>query len=517
MRFCLPLFFPQPRSWCNKAQRTAVIFGRFQIRRFAYMRRLISLALVGGASLSPAQAPQSGAEQVIRMLRAREFQQALDTADRQLSQTPHDCRILSLRGIALRSLKRNDDAAKSFHQALQYCPGDLLALEGAADVEYARRQPDAEELLKRILAIRPEDVTANAMLATFYQTHHACESALPHFEAGRALFPSHPAMVQGYAYCLAETSHFRQAADEYRSILAAGPDPTARYDLALMQWKLHDAKGALETMQPLLAGNPAEPVLALGSRVEEETGDTPRAVELLRQAILKSPKDVENYLEFAQIAFNHHSFQVGIGMLNAGLKQLPSAAPLYLARGVLEVQLSDPDKAMADFKRAHELAPQLSLATDAIGIAESQKYKPAAALELFRRQAQLHPNDSLLEYLYAEALADSDATPESAQKAIEAAERSVSLDPGYAPARDMLSVLWLRVNQPKRALEEAEAALKIQPNDDAALYHEIMARRKLGQTQGMQKLVEQLVAMRSQNAQRERASHHYVLEIESPQ
>lgn len=446
------------------------------------------------------------------MLRDGNSQQALDAANHLLTQTPHDCRILSLRGIALKSLNRGDEAAKSFRQALLYCPNDMLALEGAAEVEYARRQPDAEELLKRILAIQPADQTANAMLATYYQEHHACEAALPHFEAGRALFASHPGMMQGYAYCLAETDHDQQAAGAYRSILAAGPNPVARYDLALMQWKLHDAKGAMDTLRPLLTGDADEPVLALESRLAEETGDTPRAVELLRQAILKAPRDVENYLEFAQIAFNHHSFQVGIDMLNPGLKQLPGAAPLYIARGVLEVQLSEAEKAMADFKRAHALAPQLSLAMDAIGIVESQKYNPAAALELFRHQAQLHPNDSMLQYLYAEALADSDSTSESAQKAIEAAERSVSFEPGYAPARDLLSVLWLRVNQPKRALEESEAALKIEPTDDTAMYQEIMAKRKLGQTQGMEKLVQQFTALRSQNAQRERARHHYVLE-----
>lgn len=464
-----------------------------------------------GAYLATAQAPQPGAEQVIQMLRAGSFQQALDSADRLLAQTPHDCRILSLRGIALKSMNRGDQAATSFRQALQYCPNDLLALEGAAEVEYARRQPDAEALLKRILAIRPTDETANAMLATLYQAHHQCEAALPHFEAGRALFSSHPGMMQGYAYCLAETSHIQQAADAYRSILSAGPNPMARYNLALMQWKLHDAKGALETLQPLLAVDPSEEALALGSRVAEETGDTPRAVELLRKAILKAPRKPDNYLDFAQIAFNHHSFQVGVDMLDAGLKQLPNAAPLYVARGVLKVQLSQSDKAMADFKQAHELEPQLSLAMDAIGIVESQKYKPAAALELFQRQAQLHPNDSLLQYLYAEALAQSDS-PESAQKAIAAAERSVSLESGYAPARDLLAVLWLRVNQPKRALEQAEAALKIQPDDDTALYHVIMARRKLGQTEGLQKLVQQFAAMRSQNAQRKQASRHYVLE-----
>jgi tetratricopeptide (TPR) repeat protein len=448
------------------------------------------------------------------MLREHQNQQALAAADQMLAQTPHDCRLLSLRGMALNGLGVPTQAEQSFQEALRYCSDDLLALEGAAETAYALRLPEAPQFLDRVLALRPQDVTAHAMLASFYRGKGDCRAALPHFEASNALFASRPTFREAYAFCLAKTEQYARAATEYEAVLDQVPGPSVRYNLALVQWRLNDPKVALDTLRPLLSDNTNETALALGSRVAEDAGDTPLAVKLLRSAILQNHKDMANYLEFAQISFNHQSFQVGIDMLDAGLTQLPDAAPLYVARGVLEVQLSQSDKAIADFEQAHKLEPQLSLAMDAIGIVESQQYKPSAALALFAQQARLHPKDALLQYLYAEALADDNSGTDATAKAIETAEKSVAIEPGYAPARDLLALLWLRVEEPQKALEQAQAALKIQPDDDVALYHEIMARRRLGQSEQVETLVKELAIMRAQNSQKERAGHHYMLQEE---
>ena len=63
------------------------------------------------------------------------------------------------------------------------------------------------------------------------------------------------------------------------------------------------------------------------------------------------------YLDFATIAFAHQSFQVGIDIVSDGLTLQPQAASLYVARGVLYVQLAEYDKAEADFERANQLDP----------------------------------------------------------------------------------------------------------------------------------------------------------------
>lgn len=461
-----------------------------------------------------AQSDEQNVQKIIMLLRLDEYGRSLTSVNQMLKATPHDCRLLSLRGIALNGLGKPAEAAKSFKTTLQYCPNDLLALEGAAEMDYARHRPDAVPLLKRILKQRPEDVTAHAMLASLYRAQDECKEALPHFEASRQVFATKPKFQQAYAFCLADTGHYKQAAANYEQILGADHDEAARYNLALVQWKLNDAKAGLKTLGPLLTNSKQEAVLALGARLAEETGDTPQAVKLLRAAIVNRPKNLANYLEFARIAFNHKSAKVGIDMINAGLTQLPNAAQLYLARGVLEVQVSKFDAAIADFEKAHKLAPQLSLAMDAMGIVESQQYKQTAALDLYRKEAKLHPKDSLLQYLYAEALSESGATKDATEKAIAAAEKSIALEPNFAPARDLLALLYLRTNNPHKALAEAQAALKIHPTDDVALYHEIMARRRLGQTAEVQKLAQELAVMRKENAQRRKAGHRYVLKDE---
>ena len=437
--------------------------------------------------------------------------------DALLQTHPRDCRLLSMRGIALNGLSRSGEALQAFRQALRSCPNDLLPLEGAAQIEYAQHQPDAPELLGRILILRPDDATSHAMLATLDRANRDCRAALPHYEASRAMFASHPELPQGYGWCLASIGDYAHAAEEYRQLLLTHPDETSRYNLAVALWKLKESRQALDVLEPLLKGGTDETALVLGSQIAEEAGDTPRAVQLLRSAIVLNPKKVDNYLNFAEIAFNHSSSAVGIDMLNFGIGQLPNSAPLYVARGVLEVQVSNNESAIADLEQAHRLEPQLSLAADAIGIMKSQQHEFAASVELFRQQAQQHPKDSLLWYLYAEALSQSKEGDRQLTEALAAAERSVVLDGQYVPARDLLASLYLQAKQPERALQTALAARKIDPNDETALYREIMARRSLGQRAEAQKLVPQLQELRSRNMKKQQLSRSYVLRDEAAQ
>lgn len=479
---------------------------------------MIALVCSCMALLTPAQnvPGDSDAAHVVQLIRAQQYDVAEQEIERLLSLQPHDCRLLSLRGLALNGLRQPAAAKQAFDQALRFCPDDLLALEGAAQISYAEKQPDAVPLLQRILALRPEDVTSHAMLASAYRTTQDCKAAIPHFEASRPMFSSHPQLQEGYAFCLATMHEYQQAAANYAEVVASHPDETARYNLAIVQWRLHDPKAALATLQALLNSSAEEAALQLASRVAEEAGDTPQAVQLLRQAILRQPGNPDNYLRFAELSFAHNSYQVGIDMLNAGLTQLPEAARLYLARGVLEVQLSQFPQAIADFEKTHSLEPQLSLAMDAIGIMRSQQHQSAASLALFAEQAQLHPHDGLLQYLYAEALSQAPPAGDTLTRAIAAAERSVEINPDYEPARDLLAVLYLRANQPDRTIAQAEAALKIDPDDEAALYQEMMARRRLGQTEDVRRLVQRMNEIRRKNAEQQQRQGYVLKDETSP-
>ncbi len=449
--------------------------------------------------------------QILSLLRAGQYETAHQAIQHRLRGRPRDCELNIFDGLALNGMKQVAAAGRAFHQALRSCPNDLLALEGAAQSAYATKSPDAAELLQRVLVLRPDDVTAHAMLASLDRGKRDCSAALPHFKASQKLFSSSPKLQEGYAYCLMTTGDAAEAAVNYRAVLDSHPGDTVRYNFAVVLWKLQDTDAAWHVLQPLLSTESPEDVLELGAQLAEEGGHTPEAVQLLREAILKNPKKQDNYLRFAQISFAHNSCRVGIDMLNAGLTQLPEAARLYLARGVLEVQLSETAHAIADFERAHRLEPQLSLAMDAIGILQSQEHRYDSSLLLFQTEAQKHPRDGLLQYLYAEALSDSQPEGDTLSRAIKAAEQSVKIDPGYQAAHDLLAKLYLRSGDLKRAINEAESAERIDPTDELALYQEMMATRQLGDTAEERKLAQKFAELRKKNAEHQRQGNGFVL------
>jgi tetratricopeptide (TPR) repeat protein len=285
--------------------------------------------------------------------------------------------------------------------------------------------------------------------------------------------------------------------------------------LARAQVATKDAPAALATLQPLLTPESQDSsAYLLAAQLAEAGNDTPKAVEWFRKSIELNPRNVNAYLAFAEMSFNHGAFKVGVDFLTLGIGQLPSEARLYLARGVLEEQMTQMDAALSDFQQAHRLDPQLSFAEDAIGMLLSQKHDPAAALALFEKQTQLHPDDPLLQYLYAEALSQSENASEPViEKAIAAASRSVQLEPTYQPAHDLLCVLLLRHNDLDAVIAQAEEAKKHDPYDEVAIFQELRAEQKLKHTEKIAALIKQLQDAKAHNQQ---ARTKYILEEAQP-
>ena len=161
-------------------------------------------------------------------------------------------------------------------------------------------------------------------------------------------------------------------------------------------------KGAVRTLAPLLQANPPDAkVLRLAASAYEASGDTPEAVRTLREAIVTDPRNTDLYLDFANLSMDHQSFPIGIEMINSGLKLQPESAPLYLARGILYVQLARYDEAEADFDKANALDPAGSLGSVAQGLEAVQINDPDRALVTVRAKLAKKPNDPYLLYLQA--------------------------------------------------------------------------------------------------------------------
>jgi tetratricopeptide (TPR) repeat protein len=450
-------------------------------------------------------------------LQGRDYTRALQLLEPALRQSPRDPKLWTLQALAYVGVHKNHEALGAFDKALEINPNYLPALEGAAELEFQEGSARAIPHLNRILRQMPNDPTSHVMLATLAYKQHDCNTAVKHFAQSESLIANQPTALAEYGGCLMDLHRPEEAVPIFQRIVAQLPEnPHARYNLASVQMAAQDGKSAVETLQPLIGKqNPDPDVLALASSAYEQQGNTPKAVALLRQAIVTNPKKVDYYVDFATLSFNHQSFQVGIDMVNVGLKHLPNAAPLYVARGVLYIQLAQYDKGEADFQTAMRLDPSQASGAVAQGMAQIQSSNLDQALTTVDAQLKLHPKEAFLYYLKAQILVRRGVPVDSQdfKDAVAAARRATELDPSSVLPRDVLSNLYMSSGQLDLAIEQCRLALKGNPSDQEALYHLIQALRQSGKGSKTElaELVKKLAELRSQSRRQETSTNRYQL------
>jgi tetratricopeptide (TPR) repeat protein len=453
-------------------------------------------------------------------LNNKAFTNALELLRPALKASPADPQLWAMQGTAYAGIGSKKEALASFQQSLKIAPGYLPALKGAAQIEFDAGSAAGIPLLERVLKTQPADLTAHGMLAVLEYHQGNCTAAVPHFEKAAPLFESRPAALHAYSSCLVKLKRFEKAAEVFEQSLTLNPNnPQERRVLASIQLMAKDPPGALATLAPLLNASPDAQTLELASQAYEQSHATERAVEALRQAILLEPMDVNLYVDFAAISAKHQSFQVGINVVNDGINLQSRAAPLYFARGMLYVQLSEYEKAQSDFDTAYKLDPRQSLTAVAQGLTAVQQNDLGSALAGVQEKLAGRPNDPILLYLQADVLAQQDPQPGSAefQTAMNSAKKAVALNPALGPAHTVLAKLYMMAEQYPEAAAECRKALDADPTDQTALYHLIRAVRKTDQKGQIPDLLEQYALLRQQAANKKREENRFKLvEGDSP-
>ncbi len=475
----------------------------------------------GAIGLANAQQQASDpASPIIAALRAHDFAQASALSHSALADHPGDYRIWTLDGMARAGAGNLPAARTAYAHALELQPSYLPALEGAAQTDFQLGR-DAGPLLGKILLQRPEDPPSHLLLGILDYRKDDCAAALDHFTKAQPVLAQQPEALTDDGVCLARLQRTNEAVTAFAGALALDPNSVpARYNLALAHFNERDFDSALEAIEPLTANNSTHAdALSLAAQIYEAKGDTAHAVTVLRQALLVDPKDLDAYLQFVTLSFDHASPQVGIDIASAGVGQMPKEPRLYLVRGILLAQMGEFSRAADDFDAASRLDPRLQFLGVAQGLVQSQEHNSTAALAHFRAAVQAHPSEPYAWYLLAEALAGegkSAGSPENREE-IEAATRAVKLDPKFVEARDLLSAAFYAGGRMPEAIEQSRAALTVNPNDEPALYHLMLALRKTGHDDEARTLVEQIVRLRaSSKVNQTPARRYYLYEQKAP-
>jgi tetratricopeptide (TPR) repeat protein len=481
----------------------------------SFRKLSLGIVLVVCPCLGLCQSHENTIEPISSALRAKDFDKAVELCRTALQESPNNSQLWTLQGIALASKGDSKEALAAFQKALKISPNNIAALAGAAQIEYQAGNQGAVPLLNHLLQLRPEDPTAHAMLAVLEYRQGNCAGAAGHFAQAGQLIDTQLDALHAYATCLVRLKRLDEAAKTFQRAVTLQPgSPRERQLLASIQLMARKPQEALATLQPLLEAKDEDAnTLQLASRAYEEAHDTPHAVSTLRQAILLDPRNTSLYLDFANICFAHESFQVGIDVISEGLSLQPNAEDLYVARGVLYVQLAQYDQAEADFEKSYELNPHQSLSVAAQGLVAVQTNDLDHALVSVQEKLQRKPNDPLLLYLQADVLSQKGIDPGTPdfELAMRSAKRAVALQPTLAAARGVLAKLYMQNGQYQEAIEQCRKSLVSDPKDQTAVYRLIQALRKTGQKQEIPELLQRLAQLREQATQDERERYRYKL------
>ena len=472
-----------------------------------------SVCLIAGSLSGQIDADPMGT--ATEALRAREFDRALHILQPAIRQSPGRAQLWMLQGLAYSGAGHKQEALASFRAALKISPDYLPALEAAAQIEYDAGRQAAVPLLEHVLRLRPDDTTSHAMLAVLAYKQGDCATAVEHFEKGGPLMTSQPSALQEHGACLLKLKQFDRAVAVLQTAVNLNPeDRRVRSQLASAQLTAGRPKDAVTTLEPMLRTDATDAkLLRLAASAYEASGNTPEAVRVLREAIVTDPRNTDLYLDFANLCMDHQSFQVGVDVINSGLKLLPTAAPLYVARGVLYVQLAQYDEAEADFEKANSLDPASSLGSVAQGLQAVQSNDPDRALATIRAKLAKKPSDPYLWYLQADVLAQKGSDPGAAdfEAALRSAKKAVALQPSFSAAHDVLAKLYLQAGQNQLAIEQCRKALTSDPKNQTAVYHLIQALRKTGAKTEIPELLKRLAELRAESSRQEIERNRYKL------
>lgn len=247
----------------------------------------------------------------------------------------------------------------------------LRAAELFLEIEQANK---AIEHLRRVAAVRPNDVRVLVDLGTAYELKRDDRQAQSHLEQARSLEPSNPAVLGAFAsfhheraHRLTKPSELERAVAEFQAAIALEPSNPAHYrclgDSLLKLKRVDDADAAFGRVLELAPEDYAN-MLAIGDAYLEH-GHGERAERMFEQALRHESGSMmrlsigvlylrQGRLDEAQAQFKH---VLESDHARGGIPGLGSAAESLIIVGNALVKYKHPAEAIPYLERAIALDP----------------------------------------------------------------------------------------------------------------------------------------------------------------
>jgi len=443
------------------------------------------------------------------LLQEKRYGDALEQFRLVQQNDPRGPQGLSGEGIALALMGKPREAMEALKRALALDPTFWVARRELGIVYWSQNlKEEAVRELEPVITLHPDDGPVDVILGQYKFEHADYEQALtylsrvpgqvgadPHLsliaaeaqlktgqtaEAGTTLkrLVGRTGLTNDYSFKLAwllgQAKLFKLAIEVFRQLPLAYPDEFRRnYGLALAYFGDEQYDRCIATLNALRAhGNMRPELFGLLGVAEEKSEHTKEAYDAFEQGILTNPADAQNYLNIATLACEHLNYDLAAKILTSGIERIPNSHELFLSRGITYTLKGQFALAQWDYNRALELAPSDAGSYLAMGLSQLEAGDLDGAVRSFERSSERDNKDALSYYFVAEALIQRGVSPGTAafDRAKQATDTAISLDPGFAFARRDRAKLELQAKEIDRAITDLERARAADPKSSSIAY-----------------------------------------------
>lgn len=336
----------------------------------------------------------------------------------------------------------------------------------------AANRADASELLAGFQQEQAENAATELQKGVELTENGRFSDAIPHLLAARG-----------------------RVADEY----------AANFDLALCYVGTGKFEEAIEILDSWKnGGHSTAAVNNLLAQAFIGAGQPNKAFTAFQAAAQETPDDEKLYILVAEACMDHGLYDLGMQVVNTGIRHLPKSARLHYERGAFLTYENQADQASAEYENAEKLAPGTTVFYIAAAQDDLLQGKIQDAMRAARQGIRSGDDNYILLAIFGDAVAQAGVSADEPlfAEARQALAKSILEHPAYEPSQLALGKLLLTADRIGEAISHLEQARTLAPTDPAVYSHLAIAYRRKGDAEGEQQALATLAKINQQQAQK---------------
>jgi putative PEP-CTERM system TPR-repeat lipoprotein len=392
--------------------------------------------------------------------------------------------------------EKNPQAGRGrLESILQKDKDNVQALLALADLGPRIGATDKEQIgwLERAAKISPGSPQPRVLLARNYLRAGNPKSAVEAAEQAQALSPDNVQMLDILGYAQMAAGRKEQALATYTRLASLQPDsPLVLHRLAMAQAANANAGAAAATLEKALAIDPAfMPAFASLVDLQMRAGRHAEALKLARRAHKQNPASAAGYMLEGDVFMADKKF-LQAARAYEGAFAMGKNAVVTMKLYAAYARAGNSGEAQARFAQWLKESPDDVAVRTYVAETSLQSGEWQRAIGLYQWLQQKYPDNVVvlnnLAWAYRQV---KDA------RALETAERAYKLQPDNAAAADTLASVLIDRGEAARALKLLEKAVAAAPKADAIRYHLAQAALNSGDKARARQELERVVGSSS--------------------